>query len=491
MNRKLFFVFLIGAAQLFAQRKVIIVDAQSQKPLAGVNITWGEKGEGMVSEEDGSFDKDVLKGIKEPIHFSYVGYKDRSILLKGVTSKVEMQPTSKALSEVVISKDALLSANQIMDSIQAHVKDNYNFNLTNRHFFLRQKDDGGVEQLDVHIKKSTIAVFDDAFAEKMIAEMPKENDFLTEVMGNHYGDLKKQKLLIEEGYKAYDTESTGYLENYYKKLEAIINEHVKSDSYFKIRTGILSFKTDANEAFLKDGEVVDVRNDMGNAKKQANFFLNDRKEMLGRVFEDIFLRKDTNIDFLKDLEKYQFEYIDDAVIDENDVFVLSFQPKSKKKYQGKLYVNQEDFSILKADFNSTKALFTFKLFGLSFKEKGNRGTIAFEKNSNGKYEIKYIKKVSNMEFGIDRPFVIVEKNKNVRGRRTQNKVKFDMLLKGSFQSHYDYVVLDSKPINEAIFQQVDESKSKQPKDWKRHNDNFWSNATEWPLVQKTIIEFNE
>ncbi len=486
MHLKLLFILLAASTSLGAQNKVIIIDAVSQKPLAGVNITWGEKNEGMVSESDGSFNKEFLKGIKEVIHFSHVGYDHRAIYLKEISSRVAMKPTPKSLSEVVISKNALLTAVQIIDSVQAHVTDNYNFDITNKHFFLRQKDEGGVEQLDVHIKKSTIAEFDDDFAKMMIAEMPKENDFLTEIMGNHYGNLKKQKLLIKQGYKAYDTESNGYLENYYKKLEAIVNNHVKSDSYFKIRTGLLSFKTDANEAFLKDGEVVDVRNDMGNAKKQANFFLNDRKEMLGDVFEDVFLRKDSDIDFLSDSNKYDFEYLDDSVIDDTDVYVLSFKPKSKKKYAGKLYINQDDYSILKADFSSIKTLFSFKLLGLSFKEKSNQGTIAFEKNSDQMYDIKYIKKIANIEFGIDRPFVIVEKNKHVKGRRTQNKVKFDMVLKGNFQSRYDYVVLDRQSISSSVYENVDESKSQQPKDWKKHDDNFWRNTVEWPDIEATI-----
>ncbi len=490
MFKKILFIWILINTSLFAQQKEIyVLDAKTKKPLSGVNITWGT-GEGMVSEVDGSFEKKILNSVKGIVHFSYVGYKDLNVKANQITSNIELTPTSRALSEVVISKEILLTANQIIDSVQAHVVDNYNFNLTNRHFFLRQKDDGAVEQLNVHIKKSTIPVFDDAFAKKMIAEMPKENDFLTEIMGNHYGDLKKLKLLISDGYKAYDTESNGYLENYYQKLEEIINTHVKSDSYFKIRTGIFSIETDVNETFLKEGEVVDVRNDMGNAKKQANFFLNDRKEMLGKVFEDVFLRKDGNVDVLQDADKYQFEYIDEMIINGQDVYVLDFKPKKKKKYKGTLYINQDDFSIVKLDFNSTMALFKIKLLGVSFKEKGNKGTIVFEKDISGKYNVKYIRKIANMEFGIDRPFVIVEKNKNVKGRRTQNKVKFDMVMKGSFQSHYDYVVLDNEVLTASKFQQIDESQSKQPKDWARHNDNFWISSPQWPLVEETMNEFN-
>lgn len=462
-----------------------VLDAETKVSLVGVNITWA-KGEGMVTDENGNFDKDILKNIKAPIHFSYIGYKDISLYAHQIVGNVILKPSSGSLSEVVISKNGLLTAKQIIDSVKTHLQKNYNYDLTDRKFFLRQQDKGGLNHLDVNITKSSIKEFDNAFAKKMINEMPKDNDFLTEIVGHHYGDLKKQKLLIDEGYKAYDTQNTGYLESYYEKLEAIINKHVKSDSYFKIRTGILSIKTDAENALLKDGEVVDVRNDIGNKKEQANFFLNDRKEMLRAVFEDVFLRKDSDINFLKDAEKYNFEYVDDSTLDDQDVFVLHFSPKSKKKYQGTIYVNQDDFAIVKANFKSTKTIFSFKLFGLSFQEKGNKGTIAFEKEATGKYNIKYIQKIADIAFSIDRPFVIKEKNKNVRGKSTQNKVKFDMLMKGSFQSHFDYVVLNNASLSQSMFQQVDESKSEQPKDWKKHEGNFWKAHPEMSTVENII-----
>lgn len=480
--------FLLLPAQT---NEVTVIDSKTKEPLIGVNITWGQKGEGMVSDSEGKFNKNYLKNINGALRFSYVGYKDLEILVKQLGRSVAMELDSKTLSEVVVSKRVRLSANQIIDSVNFYLKKNHNLEMTNRRFFLRQVDEGGVSKLDIHVKKSTIKEFDDEFAKKLIEEMPKTNDFLTEITGHHYGDLKKQKLQITEGYKAYDTEGNGYLEQYYKKLESIINKHVKSDSYFKVRTGIISFKTDVDEALLRDGELVDLRNDLGSEKKRSNAFLNDRKDMLDHIFEDVFLRKDSEIDFLYDNHKYDFEYVDDITFEGRDAFLLKFEPNSNRKYKGSLIVSEEDFAILKADVESIKPLMTFSLLGLSFKHKANNVTVVFEKSGSQKYDIKYIRKVADIQFGIDRPFVVTEKNKQVKGRRTQNKVKFDMEMIGDFRSNFDYVVLDSNPIHLSKFQNANDSNAIDNKDWSRYKKgDFWKSHPE-VLKAKIIINKTE
>ena len=78
-----------------------------------------------------------------------------------------------------------------------------------------------------------------------------------------------------------------------------------------------------------------------------------------------------------------------------------------------MYVNTEDFAVIRVDYENIKPLRKFALLGISYKEHLKKGTIIFQKNNNGKYSLKYMDESSGQIVGIKRPVKIIEKNKNV------------------------------------------------------------------------------
>ena len=84
--------------------------------------------------------------------------------------------------------------------------------------------------------------------------------------------------------------------------------------------------------------------------------------------------------------------------------------------------NTEDFAIIRVDYENVKPLRTFSLLGISLNEYEKKGTIIFQQNDTKKYALKYMDESAGQRIGIKRPVKIIEKNKNVKGRRKQNEV---------------------------------------------------------------------
>ena len=76
------------------------------------------------------------------------------------------------------------------------------------------------------------------------------------------------------------------------------------------------------------------------------------------------------------------------------------------------------------DFENTKPLFKFKLLGVAFNQYFRRGKLLLSKFDNEKYNLSYAQITSKRTFSIDRPIRLIEKNKNVKGRRKQNEISF-------------------------------------------------------------------
>ena len=74
----------------------------------------------------------------------------------------------------------------------------------------------------------------------------------------------------------------------------------------------------------------------------------------------------------------------------NDEFVykITFTPKRKEDFKGTIYVNTDDFAIVRIDYENVKVLNSFKLFGLSHTRNLKKGTLIYSKNEAEKYTLK-------------------------------------------------------------------------------------------------------
>ena len=133
----------------------------------------------------------------------------------------------------------------------------------------------------------------------------------------------------------------------------------------------------------------------------------------------------------------------------------------------------EDFAILRADYENVKLVKNFKLLGISFSIFRSKGKMIFSKDPSELYSLQYLEKEDASRFGIRRPLKIVEKNKNVKGRRKQNElsVKLDMAMTNS--QKFEVVFFDTDALSMADFDSFKEKNSVTATYMPAYNPEFW------------------
>lgn len=205
--------------------------------------------------------------------------------------------------------------------------------------------------------------------------------------------------------------------------------------------------------------------------------------MIHNVENNNFIDEDNDLNFIHKSRRYEFEITDYAYINDMFVYVITFKPKRSEDFEGTIYVNTEDFAIVRVDYKNVKPLSRFSLLGISMKKYLKVGTIIFQKNDKEKYVLKYIDETLGEQVGIKRPFKIVEKNKNVRGRRKQNELKGDVHFIVRNIDKTELVIFETKTISEADFKNFKEKALVTPTYLKQYDPNFWKGYN--------IIEPNE
>ena len=80
--------------------------------------------------------------------------------------------------------------------------------------------------------------------------------------------------------------------------------------------------------------------------------------------------------------------------------------------KGVLYVNTQDFAIVRLDFENVKPLSKFGLLGINYRNDVFRCKMLFDKDLNGSYSPRYLELNDGGYMGLDRPLKVIEKNKN-------------------------------------------------------------------------------
>lgn len=192
------------------------------------------------------------------------------------------------------------------------------------------------------------------------------------------------------------------------------------------------------------------------------------------LLKTIFWKEDIILNIFEKSNKYRFTVEGYARLENNIVYVLSFEPKRGADFRGKMYVNTLDYGIHRLDYENVKPLSKFRLFGISVIDDVYRGKMIFAKNEQGKYYPRYIEKEEGEGFGLERPLTIIEKNKFVKGRRKQNELDLDIKLKMGQTSKYQLVVYENKTMEEAAYQALKTSDEFDYQTFKAYNPEFWA-----------------
>lgn len=461
--------------------KATLVDQSTQEPIPFATISLNKKS-GMISSEQGRFNFHLEREIleKDTLYIRSLGYKEKAIAIsKFKDSIIFLHPEDIILNEVVLL-NTTYTADQIMEKVLDSLFVNYQPSYSSERIFYRDSDINKFKQFDVDVKQSTIEEFNQEFADQIIDELPNTFPYHRELLGDLY--IKSSATGVEElkldpikACQLYDKNNEFSSDDLEAKLQDLLRKHVKRNSYFKIKSGLIGGKTDEIDSSFFDQKVdslVSAKDSLENQKKSKEHFNNSLRSGIWDFLNVNFFDEDSDLDVIHNQRKYEFVLEGVTYLDNALVYKIVFEPK-RGDYSGKLYVNTDDFGVMRIDYRNVEPLRKINLFGISYRHNLKEGTYLYNRNESGTYSLKFQEENNSIVFGIDRPLKIIEKNKHVKGRRKQNQVRLGVDFKIQNTQKQTLLVFDSSPITKESFTHIDGENNIEPAYLPRYDPSFW------------------
>ncbi len=478
------FLFCLNLSTLFSQNiSATIIDSTSLKPIPFATIQWSVD-KGIITNEDGEFNLNIDQSIqlKDSIYISSMGYTTLGKTFEELKdSIIYLSPNTILLKNVIVSNKNY-TADEIIDFVKENLDKNYNRDYTKKRMFLRERYFQNTNKTNYSDFESTITAFNSHFLDSVIQSIPKSDERYTESLFDLYGNYNEgnQKIDLIKASELYDKNSEVDVKKLEERFNKIIKENVKTTSYFKVKSGIFGSKIDSEGLFNTeiDSSDVDALNkkleeEQERKKDRKIYFAKSIKKEVGNRFKNLFFMDNTDLNFITKSRKYEFNLIEYAYLGTDPVYVINFKPKNGADYQGTLFVNFDDFAILRADYENVKSIKTFKLLGISMNQYLNKGKMIFYKDSDKKYNLRYLEYENGAKVGIKRPLKIIEKNKVVKGKNKQNELSLKMDLALTSTNKYEIVVFNTEKSTSATYDSFTENNHVLPTYMPNYNPEFW------------------
>jgi hypothetical protein len=469
----LLIILLISSALLNAQELTAVVkDSMSQKVIPFASI-YVNSGSGVVSNEEGHFrlQYDASKE-KDSLFISCMGYKTLNIPFSKVKDTVfYLSPKTIELNSIILSNNQL-DVKEILKEIQKDIPEKYELGLTKKKLFFRETGSQEFKILEVKIKKTSITEFNQTFWDSTLVKIPRKNSWYFELIGNLNGDYNKknQKLELLRALELEDKEKTAIFENIEKLFDTILKQNVKSNSFFKVRSGIIGGKVEADE--INDTSE-DTLTSKQKIQKEKDDFLKWRKRVLSNSIISLFDEEKLDLTILKKASKYKFTQTDFTYLGDTPVYIINFYPDGNADFKGKIYVDADKLALIRIEYKNIQPIRDFSMFGVSFKEDLREVIVQFKKTASEKYSLEYFDFNTSFEGGFDRPLVITEKNKIVKGRNKQNQLKMDLNVVNRNNQRYQLVIFETIPLDIHVFEDFQEKAKILPVNRITYDPNFW------------------
>ncbi|MCX2679089.1 carboxypeptidase-like regulatory domain-containing protein [Galbibacter sp. EGI 63066] len=471
-------VFFCSLSSVFSQQSITakIIDSTKKEPVPFATISIN-KDVGVISSETGAFTLHLKKEIKkkDSLFINSLGYKEKVIPITDFNDPViVLSPKVFELNEVL-----LMSKNYTVDEIIDRVKDslekNYDFKLLKQKLFLRNSFYTNIDKKEVVITKSSIPEFTQVFVDSLVNSAPNSDSSHSEILGEFYSKNSSEdseaKLHIIKASRLYDKNNEMTAKAVTERLKHILRTRVKRNSYFKVKSGLLlGVKMEIDSSMFEDDEAKETEEMV---EKRQEQFLESKKRSLTQLQQHNFIFKDSDLNFIHKSRKYEFKLENVTTLHDYIVYKITFEPKRNADYKGTLYVNADDFAVIRTDYENVKVIRNFNLFGVSFNQHTNKGTLLYKKNSRGKYALKYLEERNGQKVGFKRPIKIIEKNKNVKGRRKQNEVASDVHFIVRNTDKSEMIVFENDAINQSDFDSYKEDPDVTPQYLSKYDPSFW------------------
>ncbi|TNJ44553.1 hypothetical protein KFZ70_00800 [Tamlana fucoidanivorans] len=421
-----------------------LIDKNNGRSIPYASIKTGVY-KGVISNEEGYFTIYSENNNIKSVTISCLGYLNKTISIDDIIAFnyiIKLEEAVHKLNAVYLSNKPP-NADSIIAKVKAHTPINYKSELNHYAIFRRTTDYIDFKSLEFeiekasHIKKHQLEAANKSL--NALSNKIKNSDIkeFADLKGELYVlDKDSSKLEVEKATKLLDHKNDFSMEEVQDKAQNLVLEYLDTTKTYKLKTGL--FKIEDSLA-LNKGDFKDEHNK--NEYKTAS--LNKKlRSFLKRAqyYDNSFLFK------LLDFEYYNFKY-QNMTYDNNELtYIIHFTPKkSKAKYTGKIYVNQNTYAITRLDYAFYKNRHGDKLnlkflLGIKFNENMSEGTLLFKKDSNNMYHPKYLKRTNGSYFYVNRDVKFIENT------HAKKKVNFSFKLEGDARNKEELLFISSNEL---------------------------------------------
>ncbi|MBR9855861.1 MAG: carboxypeptidase-like regulatory domain-containing protein [Algicola sp.] len=481
VKQTLFFTYflLLTALPMVAQTiSSKLIDAKTKKGIPYATIQYGEY-QGVITNEEGRFSFIIKEGTSLPdsIYVTSMGYEKKGFTLEQMQdSLVSLNAKAIELSGVYVF-DKELEVDDIIEKMIENIPQNVNKEPVKQRFFLRKSELANIQKVDFGFEKSSIKELNKKLMDSIARSIPQHASHYIESFGDLYKNNTDYKLNIIKAADLYDKRNVSSFEDLAEHMEEIFKQNVKPGSYLKIKSGIFSEKIQVDSILdtMDDERMEQMKKVKAQIKKDSvSGLVDSQKWQFREILGQLYYKEDTKLDFVDKTHRYEFKLVGYADINNIGVYVVDFWPKrSSADFKGRLYINIEDFAIMRLDFANTQRLRNFRLLGITYRETVYKGTMRFAKLPNDKYDLQFMELADGKYFGVDRPLKVVEKNKHVKGRRKQNELKLNIDFQMNMTAKWELVVFNQDNIAENEFKSFKEDKTVRATYMPRYDAEFW------------------
>ncbi|CAN1526498.1 CarboxypepD_reg-like domain containing protein [Flavobacteriaceae bacterium] len=488
MKRTLiYFFFILFAHQFVFAQEVTgkIIDSKTGETIPYANILFnGSKS--LISNAEGNFSLTENNNEDDSIlEISYLGYVKQTVTLEQLKNQqniIKMQAGVFELADVNVSNIKPNPYN-IMATVKENLERNYkrDDNSSKEVLFYREENSFTPIIMDLKITESTGFTKENlkitnaeisSFNAKMLSHPPKE---YKDIFCNYYSKIKTEKdkrvftskLDVVKAIQLKDENRSADVDNLQETATKLVLKHLDTTRYYRIKSGLLGSR-----------DSISLRKDF--YKRKLNKENKNQASLSKRSLENFMSKnnflQNSKLDFVNQYELYHFEYEGAIYSNENEfVYVLNFRPKkSKAKYTGKLYISENDYGVVKAEYalaeNKNVKGFNMKfLLGIKSSENISKGTIIFNRNTNGVgYHLRYASKQRGVYFYLNRPLKFIELT-----REKKDVLALDIKIEGNTFNKKEIMSISNIEITNNAFVASDEKNFKfipikkyDPKLWK-------------------------
>ena len=491
MKKLLLLSFFLLQLASFAQNKVATIqDAVSGETIPYANIKIGNTFNN-VSNGDGKFNIPLNSDNAEAlIEISYIGYETQNISFKELERQnfiIKLKPGIYELNNVDVS-DKKQDVASIMEKVKANLKENYTMPAIpfSNTVFLREQYAFKAKQFNLEIEKST------GFSKSKLKEVNTEiSQFASQMTKNPpigfqdflgvYSSLlsKKEdkmvnssKLNILKATKIKDENRSLSLDDLEKTATTLFLKHLDTTKFYRVKSGW--FGSRDTISFSKEFK----KNGKNDTKKTTKNVVQAKSEVVS-VHNNTNPLYGANTNFMRETDWYKYT-LDGAVFTEDYklVYVIKFEPKKgKAKYEGKLYVSENDFAVVKATYDLAKGKtlggINLKwILGIKVFENVSKGTLIYKENpATKKYYLQYANMEDGQYFYLNRPLKFIELSDEDR-----DVLALDIKAEGNILNKTEYLNLEQKEISVSDFEKLKEPDFKYLK-MKKYDPKIWKEFT--------------